>query len=33
MIRAWDQGVCSLMVSGSSPMIANMIAIGGLHGH
>jgi len=32
MIRAWDQEVCFPVVSGSSPVVANMIAIGGLYG-
>jgi hypothetical protein len=33
MVRAWDQEVCSLVVSGSSPVVAHMMATGGLYGH
>jgi hypothetical protein len=32
MVRVWDQGICSPVVSGSSPIIANMMTTGGLHG-
>jgi hypothetical protein len=32
VVKVWDQGVCSSIVSGSSLVVANMIAIEGLHG-
>jgi hypothetical protein len=32
VVRVWDQEICSPVVSGSSPTIANMMATRGLHG-
>jgi hypothetical protein len=32
VIRVWNQEVSSPVVSGSSPMVANMMITGGLHG-
>jgi hypothetical protein len=32
VVRVWDQEVCSPMVSGSSAIVTNMMATGGLHG-
>jgi len=32
VVRAWDQEVCSSVISGSSPVVALMMVTGGLHG-
>jgi hypothetical protein len=32
VVKVWDQEVCSSIVSGSSLVVANMIATEGLHG-
>ena len=32
VIRVWDQDVCFYVVSGSSHVVAHMMATGGLHG-
>ena len=31
-MRTWNQEVCFLVVSGSSPVVANMMVTRGLHG-
>jgi hypothetical protein len=33
VVRVWDQRICSPIVSGSSPIIANMMVTESLHGH
>jgi len=32
VVRVWDQEICSSVVSGSNPVVAHMMATGGLHG-
>ena len=32
VIKDWDQEICFFLVSGSSPVVTHMMAIGGLHG-
>jgi len=32
VVRAWNQEVCSSVVSGSSHVVAHMMVTGGLHG-
>jgi hypothetical protein len=32
VVRVWDQRFAPSMVSGSSPVVAHMMATGGLHG-